>query len=74
MIGNLLPLEEELNRSCKDKPLKDKVLIYEKSNFFMARNISKRYKDKEESFNIISRSERMASEIYNEMSLILKEL
>lgn len=44
MIGNLMPLEENLNRLCKDKPLHEKLSIYERSNFSTARNVSNRYK------------------------------
>ena len=29
MIGNLIPLEENLNSSCKDKPLYEKISIYD---------------------------------------------
>ena len=33
MIGNLIPLESNLNELCKDKQLNEKVSIYLRSNF-----------------------------------------
>ena len=63
MIGNLMPLEENLYRLCKDKPLHEKLSIYERSNFSTARNVSNRYKDNEESFTISSRSNAMANDV-----------
>jgi len=74
MIGNLMPLEDSLNRLCKDKQLNVKIPIYERSNFTTARNVAQRYRDKEHTFNIDSRSNAMADELFNEFSRILNVL
>lgn len=74
MIGNLMPLEENLNSICKDKQLNEKIQIYERSNFSIVKNILNRYKDNITSFNINSRSIVMANELYNEINRILGAL
>ena len=74
MIGNLIPLEENLNSLCKNKPLHEKILIYEKSNFSTARNVSIRYKSNEDNFKINSRSNVMADELYDEINRIINTL
>lgn len=74
MIGNLIPLEEDLNSSCEDKSLDEKFPIYERSNFITARNISNRYKDNVDRFKIDSRGDVMADELYNEIDRILGTL
>ncbi len=63
-IGNLIPLEEQLNKQCSGKSYAEKIIIYEKSSFQTARNISIRYKT-EDSFNIDTRTKLMAEEIYS---------
>lgn len=74
VIGNLMPLEEKLNGSCRDKQLDEKFLIYEKSNFTTARNVSNRYKVDVATFNINSRSVAMADDLYDEINRILGAL
>lgn len=74
MIGNLIPLEENLNSLCQDKQLNEKFQIYERSNFSTARNVSNRYKDDVAKFNINSRSIAMANDLYNEIDRILRAL
>lgn len=74
LIGNLMPLEDNLNGLCKDKQLNEKVPIYERSNFSTARNVANRYKGKENTFNIDSRGTAMADELYDEISRILNSL
>ena len=44
-IGNLIPLENSLNRNLLDKPLDEKLETYAKSNFATARNFAARYSD-----------------------------
>lgn len=73
-IGNLMPLEENLNRLCEDKQLNEKIPIYERSNFTTARNVAQRYRDQVDNFNIDSRSNAMADDLYNEFSRILNAL
>lgn len=62
-IGNLIPLEEHLNRRCANKSFEEKLKIYSESNFRMARNITDRYEGKE--FSIEGRTRIMAKMIYN---------
>ena len=45
-IGNLIPLEDALNRSCANKSLTDKCGFYEKSSFTSARGIATRFREK----------------------------
>lgn len=74
MIGNLVPLEADLNRQCDDKSLTDKFVIYNSSNFTTARNVANRYGGDEGSFNIATRSNRMADELYNEIERIINAI
>ncbi len=74
VIGNLIPLEKNLNCLCKDKPLNEKLTIYERSNFSTARNISNRYGERVNAFNINARGNVMAEELYNEINSILETL
>lgn len=62
-IGNLIPLEENLNNKCKDKSIKDKFPLYDKSKFSSARGIKSRYSNKE--FNAESRTEYLSKLVYN---------
>ena len=62
-IGNLIPLEEPLNRRSQTKPLEEKYPIYSGSNFASARGFSLHYADKE--FNAQKRTEHLARLIYN---------
>lgn len=63
LIGNLIPLEENLNKNCKDKPFADKLPYYAQSKYKLARNISARYKD----FDVDKRMDYMAKAIYKEI-------
>lgn len=74
MIGNLIPLEENLNSLCKDKQLNEKISIYDRSNFTTVRNVSNRYRDDVANFNINSRCMVMADELYDEINHILDAL
>lgn len=74
MIGNLIPLEENLNGLCKDKQLNEKISIYDRSNFTTVRNVSNRYRDNVVNFNINSRGMVMADELYDEINHILDAL
>lgn len=64
-IGNLIPLEETLNKRCKAKSIEEKMLIYEESCFTLARGISKRYKGKQ--FDPKSRTEYLAKLLYDQI-------
>ena len=74
VIGNLIPLEEKLNGICKDKTLNEKIMIYKKSFFTTARNIASRYEENISDFNINSRSNTMADELYDEISRIVNAI
>ena len=63
LIGNLIPLEENLNKNCKDKSFADKLPYYAQSKYKLARNISARYKD----FDVDKRTDYMAKAIYREI-------
>lgn len=63
-IGNLIPLEERLNKQCEGKSYEEKIAIYQKSSFCTDRNIAARYKSLDD-LNIDTRTEHMANEIYD---------
>jgi len=62
-VGNLIPLEESLNRRCDAKPLSEKYPIYESSNFASARGTATQYAGSE--FNASSRTMYLAQLLYN---------
>ena len=62
-IGNLIPIEERLNRLCANKEIKEKANVYFKSNFATTRNMALRIKDGK--YDINSRTEFLAELIYN---------
>ncbi|MBQ2886598.1 MAG: DUF262 domain-containing protein [Alphaproteobacteria bacterium] len=74
VIGNLIPLEDNLNYLCGNKQLKDKLPIYAMSNFTTARNVTNRFRDNIENFNINKRGEIMADKLYDEISRIVNEI
>lgn len=62
-IGNLLMLESDLNKRCKNLPLKDKLQIYRESSFATTRGFAERYSNG--SFNVESRSRYLADYVYD---------
>lgn len=62
-IGNLIPLEDALNRSYANKSLTDKCGFYEKSSFTSARGIATRFREKP--FDPSKRTEYLAKLMYN---------
>jgi len=62
-IGNLLLLEEKLNRKCKDRPIDEKINIYQESALVCPHRFAKRYNEKE--FIPSSRTEFLATFVYN---------
>lgn len=62
-IGNLIPLEQELNERCGSRVLDEKVIVYQESNFYTARGIKNRYNEK--NFVPESRTKYLARLIYN---------
>ena len=66
-IGNILPLEEELNKKCKNKTVAEKIVIYRKSKFKLTQNFANEY---DEEFNIDSikkRTELIAEILFNKV-------
>ena len=63
-IGNLIPLESDLNSRCKEKSFSEKLELYKKSSFQTARNIASNYAQKS-TIDIKNRAERMADEFYS---------
>lgn len=74
VIGNLMPLENNLNELCGDKSLIEKIPIYNRSNFLTARNVANRYIEDVTKFNANSRGNIMADEIYNEITSIVNAI
>lgn len=64
-IGNILPLEDNLNTRCKNKPLEEKIPIYKESNFSITRGFAERYEKDPNSFNPQNRTNYLAGLIYN---------
>ena len=62
-IGNLFYLEDNLNRRCKDKPLKEKYEIYSQSSLMCPRGFVERYRGKD--FDPAKRTDFLAQLIYN---------
>ena len=65
LIGNLLPLEKNINDNLKDKPLSEKIHYYEKSNFQQTRRFAERYGDNVGNFKPTQRAKYMAELIYD---------
>lgn len=63
-IGNMIPLEEWINKNLKDKPLEEKIRAYRDSGFKMARNIAGYYSS---NFDPIKRNGLMAKKIYHDI-------
>ena len=62
-IGNLIPLEADLNSRCRGKSFSEKLEIYKTSSFQTARNIASNYAQKS-TIDVKARAERMADEFY----------
>lgn len=62
-IGNLLLLEKDLNERCKDKPLEEKLPVYQSSQFVTTRNFAERYTSQK--FDVAARSTFLAKAVYN---------
>ena len=66
LIGNLLPLERNLNDNCKDKPLAEKIPIYKKSQFKTTREFAERYEN--EPFDPHKRADFMAKMVWSKVN------
>ncbi len=69
LIGNLIPLGSPLNGKAGDKPLKDKIPLYEKSDYSMAiqfvSDFNTKYDNAWNELNIKIRSEELARYCFN---------
>lgn len=74
VIGNLIPLEENLNDLCDSKTLNEKIPIYDRSNFSTTRNVANRYRETIANFNAESRGRVMADELYDEIDRIVNAI
>lgn len=64
-IGNLLPLESNLNEACNGKDFEGKLVEYSKSNFRTTRNFAERYR--KQAFNINSRTDALGKKMYHDV-------
>lgn len=62
LIGNLLPLENALNRRCGDKSPHEKIAIYKESSFMTTRRVAERLS--EGVFDVSKRTEFIARDLY----------
>lgn len=72
-IGNLIPLEDSLNERCEDWAIKDKIGVYEDSNFATARKLAKRIEKENGLFDSKKRSHYLGSMIYDDIVNYLNE-
>ena len=63
-IGNILPLEENLNERCENLPLNEKIPIYKESNFSITRGFATRFENNPDDFNPQKRTKYLAELIY----------
>lgn len=68
MIGNIIPLSKELNEQAGNKPLSEKIAIYERSEFRMVEEFLNELRNRcggrwDESA-IINNTDRLADEAY----------
>jgi len=67
-IGNLIPLENELNRRCNNKSLEEKCAVYTESNFASARKFADLYRT--EDFLPESRTKYLAKLVYDKILVL----
>ena len=72
LIGNLLPLEDNINHNCKDKTLQNKITYYQESNFRSVRDFVSKCNIEE--FDPKNRANQMASIIYDKLKSTSKEI
>lgn len=63
-IGNILPLEETLNKKCKNLSLSEKIPIYKESNFAITRGFARRFENKPNDFDPQKRTKYLAEIMY----------
>lgn len=67
-IGNLLPLEKELNEKCNNLPLKDKIKYYKQSEFKSVQKFVARFENDLSKYNIENRRKYLAEDFYKMIS------
>lgn len=65
LIGNILPLEPELNERCKNISIDEKILIYKESCFSTTRGFAEWYKNNKNIFNPKQRTNYLAGILYD---------
>lgn len=65
LIGNLLPLERNLNEKCKDKVLTEKLPYYKRSQFKTTIEFAERYEN--QTFEAQKRAEFMAKMVWDKV-------
>lgn len=65
-IGNLLPLEKELNQRCDNKSLQEKQIIYKESMMYSVRKFLQT-REKKPDFDLEDRTRRLAKVFYEEI-------
>ena len=63
-IGNLLPLEKELNEKCDNLPLEDKIKYYKESEFKSVQKFVARFKNDLSKYSIENRRKYLAEDFY----------
>lgn len=66
-IGNILPLEEELNKRCKNKSVSDKIDIYKKSQFKITQIFANEYDGNFDIDSIKKRTDKISKIIFDEI-------
>lgn len=67
-IGNLLPLEKNLNEKCDNLPLKDKMEYYKQSEFKSVKRFVSRYESNLGNYTIENRRKHLAKDFYKMIS------
>lgn len=65
MIGNLLPLSQELNEEAKDKEVADKLLTYQKSHYSLPKEFASEYTYTWTPSDIQNRTQKLAEYCYH---------
>lgn len=66
-IGNILPLEEELNKRCKNKSVSEKIDIYKKSQFMITQFFANDYDGNFDIESIKKRTEKISKIIFDKI-------
>lgn len=64
LVGNILPLEQDLNKRCENKKLQEKIPIYKESNFAITRGFANWYEDNPGRYSPKQRTDFLAGLLY----------